>query len=165
MNQSTFNTIEDVRKAGSQLSLEERGMIQALHRQGYSLRRITAEVGCAHTTVLYELRRGTPEKKVNRGRTPQYTAKRGQKAYEEHRKNSKKPCKIAHNNCEPFIQWMVEKVRKEHWSLDVCVGFAKLHKLFQPEQILILSILVYTFFSRASKLMLFLHDEHNIFSS
>ena len=77
MDQSNFNTIQDVRKAGSHLSLEERGMIQALHRQGYSLRRIAAEVECAHTTVLYELRRGTPEKKGNRGRAPQYTAKRG----------------------------------------------------------------------------------------
>lgn len=30
---------------------------------------------------------------------------------------------------------MVEKIRKEHWSLDTCVGFAKLHNLFQLEQI------------------------------
>lgn len=99
------------------------------------MRKVAAEVGCAHTTVFYELRRGTPEKKGNRGRAPQYTAKRGQKAYEEHRKNSGKPCKIAHDNCEPFIQWMVENVRKEHWSLDACVGFVKLHSLFQLEQI------------------------------
>ena len=32
MDQSNFNTIEDVRKAGSHLSLEERGMIQFFHR-------------------------------------------------------------------------------------------------------------------------------------
>ena len=30
---------------------------------------------------------------------------------------------------------------------------------------MILSILVYTFFSKASKLMLFLHDKYNIFFS
>ena len=52
------NTIEDVRTPGRHLSLEERGMIQALHRQGLSLRNIAAAVGCAHTTVFYELRRG-----------------------------------------------------------------------------------------------------------
>ena len=52
MDQSHFNTVEDVRKSGRHLSLEERGMIQALHRQGLSLRRIAAEVGCAHTTVF-----------------------------------------------------------------------------------------------------------------
>ena len=79
MDQSHSNTIEDVRKSGSHLSLEERGMIQALHRQGLSLRGIAAEVGCAHTTVFYELRRGTPMRKSSRGRAPQYTAKRGHK--------------------------------------------------------------------------------------
>lgn len=63
MDQTYFNTIEDVRKSGRHLSLEERGMIQALRRQGYSLRSIAAEVGCAYTTVWYELRRGTPEKR------------------------------------------------------------------------------------------------------
>lgn len=59
------NTIEDVRTPGRHLSLEERGMIQALHRQGLSLRDIAAAVGCAHTTVFYELRRGTPERKAS----------------------------------------------------------------------------------------------------
>ncbi len=135
MDQSHFNTVEDVRKSGRHLSLEERGMIQALHRQGLSLRRIAAEIGCAHTTVYYELRRGTPMRKSSRGRAPQYTAKRGHKAYIEHRRNSRKPCKIDSTNCEPFIQWMAEKLKKNRWSLDACVGYAKLHHLFQPEQI------------------------------
>ena len=75
------NTIEDVRTPGRHLSLEERGMIQALHRQGLSLRDIAAAVGCAHTTVFYELRRGTPERKSKHGRAPQYMAKRGQQSY------------------------------------------------------------------------------------
>lgn len=91
MDQSHFNTIEETRKSGRHLSLEECGMIQALHRKGYSLRSIAAEVNCAHTTVFYELRRGTPEKRGFRGRMPQYTAKRGHNAYLKHRKNSRKP--------------------------------------------------------------------------
>ena len=129
------NTIEDVRTPGRHLSLEERGMIQALHRQGLSLRNIAAAVGCAHTTVFYELRRGTPDRKSKHGRAPQYMAKRGQKAYAENRKNSRKPCKIDHDDCELFIQWMVERVRQERWSLDACVGYARRNKLFTPEQI------------------------------
>ena len=79
------NTMEDVRIPGRHLSLEERGMIQALHRQGLSLRDIAAAVGCAHTTVFYELRRGTPDRKSKHGRAPQYMAKRGQQAYAENR--------------------------------------------------------------------------------
>ena len=135
MDHNHSNIIEDVRTPGRHLSLEERGMIQALHRQGLSLRAIAAEVGCAHTTVFNELRRGTPERKGNRGRVPQYTAKRGQKAYIENRKNSKKPCKIDYDDCEPFIQCMVEQVRHKRWSLDACVGYSKRNQLFAPEQI------------------------------
>ncbi len=97
MDQAHFNTIEDVRKSGRHLSLEERGMIQALYQKGFSLRSIAAEVGCAHTTVFYELRRGTPMRKSNHGRAPQYTAKRGYKAYVEHRRNSRKPCNLRCN--------------------------------------------------------------------
>ena len=88
-------------------------MIQALHRQGLSLRDNAAEVGCAHTTVFYALRRGTPERKSKHGRAPQYKAKRGHKAYAKNRKNSRKPSKIDHDGCDPFIQWMVERVRLE----------------------------------------------------
>ena len=54
MDQSNSNTIEGSRKLGHHLTLDERGMIQALHEQGYSLRGIAAAVGCAHTTVHYE---------------------------------------------------------------------------------------------------------------
>ncbi len=135
MDQTYFNTIEEIRKPNRHLSLEERGMIQALKQQGYSLRKIAAVIGCAHTTIMYELRRGTPEPKSSRGRKPQYTAKRGQASYNEHRKNSKRLYKIDRDNCEPFIQWMAQKIRSRHWSIDVCVGHAKLFKLFAPEQI------------------------------
>ena len=47
MDHTHSNIIEDIRTPGRHLSLEERGMIQALHRQGLSLRAIAAEVGCA----------------------------------------------------------------------------------------------------------------------
>lgn len=70
-------------------------MIQVLHSQGLTLRAIAEYVGCAHTTVYYELRRGTPVKKSARGRQPVYTAKRSQAAYEEHRKNCRGPLKLA----------------------------------------------------------------------
>ena len=89
-----------------------RGIIQALHQQGHSLRDIAAIVGCAHTTIYNEIRRGTPHPKSNRG----------QKAYKEHRKNSRKPLKIYCDDCEPFIQWMVTQVREKRWSIDACVG-------------------------------------------
>ena len=53
MDQNYFNTDEAVRKSGSHLTLAERGMIQALHKKGMSLRGIAKSVGCAHTTIYY----------------------------------------------------------------------------------------------------------------
>lgn len=88
MNRNHFNINEVVRKSGSHLTLAERGMIQALHKEGMSLRGIAKNVGCAHTTVYYELKRGTPPRKRNRGRIPGYTAKRGQEAYTANRRRS-----------------------------------------------------------------------------
>ena len=40
MDRNLFNTDEIVRKSGSYLTLAERGMIQALHKEGMSLRGI-----------------------------------------------------------------------------------------------------------------------------
>lgn len=135
MEQQHFNTIEEGRKAGSHLTPVERGMIQALHDKGYSLRKIAAEVGCAISTVHYELIRGTPARKGSRGPQPKYTAKRGQRAYLEHRKNSRRKCKIDSDDCQPFLKWMTAKIRQERWSIDACVGYARCQKLFPYNQI------------------------------
>ena len=128
------NTMEDVRIPDRHLSLEERGMMQALHRQGLSLRNIAATVGCAHTTVFYELRRGTPERKSKHGRAPQYMAKRGQQAYAMNRKNSRKPCKIDHNDGEPFIQWMVFENLSQFESLGTKMYFTHSYRSWERTQ-------------------------------
>ena len=65
---------------------------------------------------------------------PKYTAKRGQQAYKEHRRNARRPCKLDSDNCEPFIQWMAEQVRKKWWSLDTCVGHDVLERLFKLQE-------------------------------
>lgn len=133
MNQDHSNINEEVRKPGKHLSLEERGMIQALRQKKFSLRAIAKEIGCAASTVCYELKRGTPSRKGERGKKPTYNAKYGQKVYESHRKNCKRKCKIEQNDCEPFIQWMTLKIKKCHWSIDACVGYARLYHLFPKE--------------------------------
>jgi IS30 family transposase len=53
MDQNHFNTDEAVRKSGSHLTLAERGMIQALHREGMSLRDIAKNIGlCPYDNLL-----------------------------------------------------------------------------------------------------------------
>ena len=133
MDTPNSTTNEAVRKSGKHLTLDERGMIQALQREGKSLRAIAEVIGCAHTTVMYELQRGTPARTHSKGRAPVYTAKRGQKTYEIHRANSHKPCKIMHECCNAFIRWTIDQVRKEHWSLDACAGYAKAKGLYAPQ--------------------------------
>lgn len=94
MNHSHSNTNQDIRKSGKHLSLDERGMIQALHREGLTLRAIAKRVGCSHTTIYYELKRGTPER----------TGKRGQMAYESNLSRSRRYYKIFETGCHSFLK-------------------------------------------------------------
>ena len=116
------------RKRGQHLQREERGAIQALKRQGLSNRAIARELGCSPTTIGNELKRGTPPRKSNKGRTPGYNAKRGEAEYRSNRCRSRKPHKLL--SCGAFVTWVVTQVRAHKWSLDACVGYAKRHGLF-----------------------------------
>lgn len=136
MDQTNSITNQEKRKRGKHLTLDERGMIQALYRNGYTLRAIADCVGCAHTTVFYELRRGTPIKKGTRGRKPLYTAKRGQVAYEAHRRNCRKPLKLYRADCEPFIQELTVAVKERRMSIDEFIGSVKRQMRFAPLQML-----------------------------
>ena len=81
------NTIEDVPTFVRHLSLEDRGMLQALHHPGLSLRSIAAAIECAHTTIFYELRRGTPvQKKQARSCSSVYGKTRAQGLRKESQK-------------------------------------------------------------------------------
>ena len=120
------------RKKGQHLHREERGAIQHLKCQGYSNRAIAREIGCSPSTVANELRRGTPPRKSNKGRKPGYSARRGEAAYKANRKRSRKPHRICH--CTRFVRWIIKQVREHKWSLDACVGYARLHGLFSADE-------------------------------
>lgn len=136
MDQTNSITIQEKRKRSKHLIQEERSIIQVLHSQGLTLRAIAEYVGCTHTTVYYELRRGTPIEKSARGRQPVYTAKRGQAAYDKHRKNCRRPLKLANTVAEGFIQELSTAVREESASIDEFIGRVKLESRYAPSQIL-----------------------------
>ena len=96
--------VESERKRGQHLGQEERGAIQQLSKLGYSLRSIAAKIDCSASTVLNELRRGTPKRKSAKGRTPEYSAKRGLAVYEANRVRSRRHHRIVH--CAAFIEWV-----------------------------------------------------------
>ena len=111
------------RKKGQHLQREERGAIQHLKNAGYTNRAIARAIGCSPTTVGNELKRGTPPRKSSKGRKPGYSARRGEAAYKANRKRSRKPHRICH--CTRFIRWIMEQVKEHKWSLDACVGYAR----------------------------------------
>ena len=128
--QYTANNAE--RKPGKHLTREDWGAIEAMKKLGQSNRTIAKYLNCSPTTVSNELKRGTRVRTGRRGRTPGYSAKRGMRVYQTHRANSHRPHRIC--KCSAFIQWVVNKVRQEKWSLDASVGYARKHKLFLPAE-------------------------------
>ena len=134
MDQLNDTTFTPERERGQHLKFEDRCSIKIFKRLGYPLRAIADAMNCSPSTVMYELRRGTGERNGSRGRFPEYSPKRGQRNYEINRARCHKPHKLSMDN--PFIKWVVAKVKDEGWSFDTCVGRARKEKLFPDEQII-----------------------------
>ena len=132
MDCHNYNTKTTERKKGQHLRMEDRGAIKALRQQGLGIRAIARQVGCAPSTVTNELRRGTPTRKSTRGRAPGYSPKLGKAVYEANRAACHRKSKA--EQCRNFIRWVVQQVREHKWSLDACCGYAKLHALFDPSE-------------------------------
>ncbi|MEK4303325.1 IS30 family transposase [Oceanobacillus sp. FSL K6-0251] len=102
----------------------ERGQIAAYREQGMSLREIGEKIGCDHSTISRELKRGTVEQiDTNRKPYKKYFPDAGARVYEENRRNCGAPT-ILMASWE-FILFAEEKILKDNWSPDVVVGHAK----------------------------------------
>ena len=108
----------------------QRGKIEAMVKLKVRKVEIAIKVGISRSTLYDELKRGTVTQ-MNSDLTTreEYFAEVGQRVYEEHRKNCRKPLKIA--EAEEFIEYAEEKIIKEKLSPDSVVGYAKKHKLFE----------------------------------
>ena len=84
--------------------------------------------------LAYELRRGTPPRKSNKGRAPSYSATHGEAVYRSNRLRSRNPHKLL--SCGAFVSWVTAQVREHKWSLDACVGYAKRHGMFPGSEII-----------------------------
>ncbi|HEY5521600.1 MAG TPA: IS30 family transposase, partial [Desulfuromonadaceae bacterium] len=153
MDNHDYITEEPERRRGQHLQREERGTIQHLHRMKWTLRQIAKQVDCSASTVLNELHRSTPPRTRSRGRTPGYSAKRGQAVYKANRSHCHKPHKV--NGLTAFMGWVVEQVRDHHWSLDACVGYARLHELFKDDEMVSTKTLYNDLWAGRSPLSLF----------
>ena len=127
MDCQDYTTGPAERKKGQHLQREERGAIQHLKCQGYTNRAIAREIGCSPSTVANELRRGTPPRKSNKSRKTGYSARHGEVVYKANRKRSRKHHRIC--RCAHFLRWVVKQFKEHKWSLDACVGYARLHEI------------------------------------
>lgn len=132
MDKTDSITFSAERKPGQHLGAQERGVIQHLKKLGYSNRAIARAVNCSASTVGYELQRGTPAY-TGRGRKPGYSARRGEAIYKANRSHCRRPKSLSRNS--KFLRWMAEKIQNHGWSIDTCVGRAKLEKCFSDEKI------------------------------
>lgn len=132
MDCQDYTTDSTERKKGQHLRMVERGAIKALKQEGLGIRAIARRIGCAPSTVTNELRRGTPARKSNKGKAPGYSPTLGESVYKANRSSCHRHSKA--EACSSFIGWVTQQFREHKWSLDACCGYARLHGLFQPSE-------------------------------
>lgn len=133
MDQLNTTTFTPDRERGQHLKFEDRCSIKTFKKLEYSQRKIAEALNCSPSTIHYELQRGTGLRNGDRGRFPEYSAKRGQAVYEINRSRCHKEHKIL--KAPSFLAWVVNQIRRQGWSLDSCVGRAKAGKMFPEDQI------------------------------
>ena len=129
MDQSKDTTFH---QKGKHFSQSDRRELQGILRtakqlgQSFSLRKLAKLMHCAPNTIRNELKRGAHP------HTGHYGAARAQRDYNcKHQNSCTKHKRFV---ASPFVTWAIQKVKQFHWSLDACVGYARLHSLFPKEQ-------------------------------
>ena len=108
----------------------QRGQIEAMVKLKAPKVQIAVKVGISRSTLYEELKRGTViQENSDLSTREEYFADVGQRVYEKHRQNCRKPLKIA--EAEEFVEYAEEKILKEQLSPDSVAGYAKKHKLFE----------------------------------
>ena len=100
-------------------------------RDGWSFRKIAREIGCAVNTVRNEYSRG--KVLLYNGKIERYRAEEGQDKYEANRENCGR--KFLTLTRQKFLRYVAENFRKNHWSIDACVGRALNLGFFKRDEI------------------------------
>ncbi|HEY5535657.1 MAG TPA: IS30 family transposase [Ignavibacteria bacterium] len=122
-----------VSRKNKHLNFEERMTIQLRLKDGLSSYKIAKELNRPINTVLNEIRRGTTTQ-IKQGKPVEvYIADTGEAIYKKNRLNSCRSFKRL--ECCVFIDYVVEKIKKDSWSPDACVGSSLKTGLFERSQI------------------------------
>lgn len=106
------------------LSLADRGKIEVLHKQGYSIRKIASIINRNPSTVSRELKRGTTvQMDTYHKRYTTYFAETGQAIYEQHRRHSH--ARSALETCLVFFSKLSKALKHKPriYSVDTFVMF------------------------------------------
>ena len=108
----------------------QRGQIRALLQEGKSVAYIAKVLGRSRTTIYNELKRGATIQIKNKKKVEVYLPDKAQIVYEQNRKKSKKALKI-HKCSKEFIEYLVESIKQEKWSVDETISRAKKQRMFE----------------------------------
>lgn len=115
------------------LNMKERMIVEIRLKDGFSAYKIAKELNRPINTVLNEIRRGTTKQIKQRKELNIYFADTGEAIYKRNRLKSSRKYKLL--ECSDFIEYVVDKVKNNHWSLDACVGEALHSGRFTSSQI------------------------------
>lgn len=116
------------------LNFKERMTIQLRLEDGFTAYKISKELGRPINTILNEIRRGTTTQIRQGNYVEIYLADTGEAVYEKHRLNSCRNFKLL--ECGDFINYVVDKINIDSWSVDACVGNAIANCKFERSQML-----------------------------
>ena len=102
------------------LNIQERTIIEIRIKDGCSAYKIAKELHRPINTILNEIHRGTVPQIKNKRKIDLYLADASQAIYENRRTNcGRKNLRLI---CNEFITYACDKMRKDKWSIDACVG-------------------------------------------
>ncbi len=114
------------------LSAFERGKISALLDEGLTPGAIATALGRHRSTITREIKRGTTTQLDSELKSyERYYPETGQAVYEKNRASCRRKSRF--HSVTDFLNWAEDKMRKDKWSPDVVVGFARLHGLYDRE--------------------------------
>lgn len=119
MNQQNHST--ELRK-NKHLNDKERYTIELRLKNGVLAYKIAKELNRPINTILNEIKRGTTTQIKQGKQVEMYLADTGAYIYKRNRKNSCRSFKRL--ECSEFINYVVDKIKKDRCSPDACVGYA-----------------------------------------
>ncbi len=127
MSQELYST---KRREFKHLDLKKRAQLELMLKQKKSKSQIAREPGISRSTVYEEIKRGSVQQLDSELRQhTRYFADAGQRVYEQNRRNSRNPLKVA--KASAFLEYAEKMILEKKLSPDAICGEARRLGLFK----------------------------------